>query len=73
MREHELQLEEYKADLTYRIRRTEELYTETNRYINGRMDDTSKNFDEVYRQMDSRLDRLTNKMRNPVKKDLLQD
>jgi len=25
VREHELQLEEYKADLTYRIRRTEEL------------------------------------------------
>jgi hypothetical protein len=54
------------------IRRTDELYTETNRYINGRMDDTSRNFDEVYQQMDSRLDKLVNKL-TPVKKDLLQD
>jgi hypothetical protein len=48
------------------IRRTDEIYTETNRYINGRMDD-------VYRTIDSRFDKLTNKLSNPVKKDLLQD
>ena len=55
------------------IRRTDELYTETNRYINGRMDETSRNFDEVYQQMDSRLDKLVNKLSKPVNKDLLQD
>ena len=54
------------------IRRTDELYAETNRYINARAEDTHKGLDEVYRQMDSRLDRLTNKL-NPAKKDLLQD
>ena len=55
------------------IKRTDELYAETNRYINDRYEDTHKEIEEVYRQMDSRLDRLTNKMSNPVKKDLLQD
>jgi hypothetical protein len=48
------------------IDRTDKMYSETNRYINERMDD-------VHRTLDSRLDRLTNKMSNPVKKDLLQD
>jgi ABC-type transporter Mla subunit MlaD len=47
------------------IDRTDKMYSETNRYINERMDD-------VHRTLDSRLDRLTNKL-NPVKKDLLQD
>jgi hypothetical protein len=37
------------------------------------MEDTSRNFDEVYRQIDSRFDKLTNKLSNPVKKDLLKD
>jgi hypothetical protein len=36
------------------------------------MESVSRDLDEVYRQMDSRLDKLTNKL-NPVKKDLLQD
>jgi hypothetical protein len=36
------------------------------------MENVSRDIDEVYRQMDSRLDKLTNKL-NPVKKDLLQD
>lgn len=54
------------------IDRTNKLNEETNRYIGNRMEDTSRNFEEVYRNMDSRLDRLTNKL-NPVKKDLLQD
>ena len=54
------------------IDRTDKLYEETNRYINLRMESVSRDFDEVYRQMDSRLDKLTNKL-NPVKKDLLQD
>ena len=47
------------------IKRTDEIYTETNRYVN-------KHIDEVYRVIDSRLDKITNKL-NPVKKDLLQD
>jgi archaellum component FlaC len=47
------------------IRRTDDLFTDSNRYIN-------KHIEEVYKVMDSRLDRLTNKL-NPVKKDLLQD
>lgn len=47
------------------IRRTDDLYTDSTRYIN-------KHIEEVYKVMDSRLDRLTNKL-NPVKKDLLQD
>lgn len=47
------------------IKRTDEIYTETNRYVN-------KHIDEVYRTIDSRLDKITNKL-NPVKKDLLQD
>ena len=47
------------------IKRTDELYTETNRYVN-------KHIDEVYRVIDSRLDKITNKLGNPVKKDLLQ-
>ena len=54
------------------IDRTDKLYEETNRYINSRIKDTSSIIDEVYRQMDSRFDKLTNKL-NPVKKDLLQD
>jgi len=54
------------------IDRTNKLYEETNRYINSRAEDTSRNFDEIYRQMDSRFDKLTNKL-NPGKKDLLQD
>ena len=55
------------------IDRTNKMYEETNRYINNRMEETSRNFDEVYQQMDSRLDKLVNKLSNPVKKDLLQD
>ena len=47
------------------IKRTDEIYTETNRYVN-------KHIDEVYRVIDSRLDKITNKL-NPAKKDLLQD
>ena len=47
------------------IRRTDDLFTDTNRYINNMIAD-------VHRTMDSRLDKLTNKL-NPVKKDLLQD
>jgi archaellum component FlaC len=47
------------------IRRTDDLFTDSNRYLN-------KHIEEVYKVMDSRLDRLTNKL-NPVKKDLLQD
>ena len=54
------------------IDRTNKLYEETNRYINSRMENVSRDIDEVYRQMYSRLDKLTNKL-NPVKKDLLQD
>ena len=54
------------------IDRVDRLYTETNMYINSRMDDTSRNFDEVYQQMDSRLDKLVIKLSKP-KKDLLQD
>ena len=47
------------------IRRTDDLFTDSNRYVN-------KHIEEVYKVMDSRLDRLTNKL-NPAKKDLLQD
>ena len=54
------------------IKRTDELYTETNRYINARAEDTHKGLEEVYRTIDSRLDKLTNKL-NPAKNDLLQD
>jgi hypothetical protein len=54
------------------IDRTNKLYEETNRYINSRMEGVSRDIDEVYRQMDSRLDKLTNKL-NPAIKDLLQD
>jgi len=54
------------------IKRTDELYAETNRYINARSEDTHKGLEEVYRTIDSRLDKLTNKL-NPAKKDLLQD
>jgi hypothetical protein len=52
------------------IDRTNKLYEEANRYTISRIEDTSRNLDEVYRQMDSRFDKLTNKL-NPVKKDLL--
>jgi predicted Holliday junction resolvase-like endonuclease len=54
------------------IERTNKLYEETNRYINSRMESVSRDIDEVYRQMDSRLDKLINKL-NPAPKDLLQD
>ena len=54
------------------IKRTDELYAETNRYINAKAEETHKGLDDVYRTIDSRLDKLTNKL-NPVKKDLLQD
>jgi hypothetical protein len=47
------------------IKRTDELSTDTNRYLNAKVD-------EIYRFVDSRLDKITNKL-NPVKKDLLQD
>lgn len=47
------------------IRRTDDLFTDSNRYLN-------KHIEEVYKVMDSRLDRLTNKL-NLAKKDLLQD
>jgi hypothetical protein len=36
------------------------------------MDDVDRMIMDVYSNMDSRLDKLTNKL-NPVKKDLLQD
>lgn len=55
------------------IDRTNKLYEDLSRYITSRMEDTSRNFDEVYQQMDSRLDKLANKLSKPVKKDLLQD
>ena len=56
------------------IDRTNKLHEKTNRHFTGRIDkEVYKEIEEVYRQMDSRLDRLTNKMNNPVKKDLLQD
>lgn len=54
------------------IRRTDDLFTDSNRYINNRAKETQESLDAVYRTIDSRLDRLTNKL-NPVKKDLLQD
>ena len=47
------------------IDRTDRMYAETNRYINERMDD-------VHRTLDSRLDKLTNKL-NSSKKELLKD
>ena len=54
------------------IKRTDDLYTETNRHINSRADDAHKGIEEVYRTIDSRLDKLVTKL-NPVVKDLLQD
>jgi predicted Holliday junction resolvase-like endonuclease len=54
------------------IRRTDELYAETNKYINSRADEIHKGLDDVYRTIDSRLDKLVTKL-NPVTKDLLQD
>jgi len=54
------------------IKRTDELYAETNRYINARAEETHKGLDDVYRTIDSRLDKLVTKL-NPVVKDLLQD
>jgi uncharacterized protein HemX len=54
------------------IGRTDNLYAEANRYINARVEDIHKGLDEVYRTMDSRLDKLVTKL-NPAKKDLLQD
>jgi predicted Holliday junction resolvase-like endonuclease len=47
------------------IDRTNKLNETTNRNITA-------NIDEIYRFVDSRLDKLTNKL-NPSKKDLLQD
>jgi hypothetical protein len=41
------------------IERTDRLFTETNRFI-------SENISNVYRSMDSRLDRLTSKLTSPV-------
>jgi len=57
--------EELHRRIDCEIRRTDDLFTDSNRYVN-------KHIEEVYKVMDSRLDRLTNKL-NPVKKDLLQD
>ena len=54
------------------IRRTDDLFTDTNRYINARAEETHKGLDDVYRTIDSRLDKLVTKL-NPVTKDLLQD
>ena len=54
------------------IKRTDELYADTNRYINTRAEETHKGLDDVYRTIDSRLDKLVTKL-NPVTKDLLQD
>ena len=54
------------------IKRTDDLFTDSNRYINNRAKETQESLDAVYRTIDSRLDRLTNKL-NPAKKDLLQD
>jgi len=41
------------------IDRTDRLFTETNRFIN-------ENISNVYRNMDSRLDKLTSKLTSPV-------
>ena len=41
------------------IGRTDRLFTETNRFV-------SENIGDVYRNMDSRLDRLTSKLTSPV-------
>ena len=54
------------------VRRTDEMYTETNRYINARAEDTHKVLDDVYRTIDSRLDKLVTKLGTPTK-ELLQD
>ena len=54
------------------IRRTDDLFTDSNRYINSRVEETHKGLDDVYRTIDSRLDKLVTKL-NPVTKDLLQD
>jgi len=42
----------------------------TDESLNRRINDS---LEEVYRIMDSRLDKLTTKLSNPVKKELLQD
>ena len=47
------------------IKRTDDLFTDSNRFVN-------RHIDEVYKVMDSRFDKLANKLSNP-KKDLLQD
>jgi len=47
------------------IRRTDDLFTDSNRFVN-------RHIDEVYKVMDSRLDKLVTKL-NPVTKDLLKD
>ena len=63
--------------------RIDEVDQMINRRIDGEIDRTNKlnetmnrhittNIDEIYRFVDSRLDKLTNKL-NPSKKDLLQD
>lgn len=41
------------------IDRTDRLFIETNRFVN-------KHIDDVYRNMDSRLDKLTSKLTSPV-------
>lgn len=56
------------------IKRTDELYTENNRYVNSRMDDVDRMFGEVYRQIDSRLDKLVKRLNVPYSpKELLND
>ena len=41
------------------IDRTDRIFTETNRFVN-------KHIEDVYRNMDSRLDKLTTKLTSPV-------
>ena len=49
------------------IDRSDRLYTDSNRYIN-------KHINEAYKVMDSRLDKLTNKLTSPVgDKQVLKD
>ena len=48
------------------ISRTDSIAGETNRFINSRMDDVDKMFNDVYRNFDSRLDKLTSKFTSPV-------
>jgi sensor domain CHASE-containing protein len=56
------------------IDRVDRLYTETNMYTNKRMDDVDKMFSDVYRNFDSRLDKLTSKFTSPVgDKQVLKD